>query len=471
MKTFEIYRGGEFISTNSKLEVVNPYSGEVFANTFLCDESNLEIAINLAFSVKEQMANLPSYKKQEILLRISNDLNRNREYLAEILCKESAKPLRYALGEIDRAAQTFSIAAEECKRLPKEYISLDWTNNGENREGIINYFPAGIVAGISPFNFPLNLAVHKIAPAIAAGCPIILKPSSTTPLSSLELAKIIDNTGLPKGAVSILPMNRETGNKLVTDNRIQVLSFTGSPEVGWKMKEQCGKKKIILELGGNAGVIISPSADLNLAVTKCIIGAFAYSGQICIHAQRIFVHDSVFDRFTKSFIVQTKLINFGNPIHPETEISDMIDEDNAIRVENWINEAVSMGAKILCGGKRTGKFIEPTILTGCNIKMKAYCEEVFGPVVCIEKYSDNIENAIQLVNDSKFGLQCGVFTNDINELDYCFKHLHVGGIIHNDAPTLRFDQMPYGGIKESGLGREGVKYAIFDMMEARILVK
>lgn len=337
MKNYKIYCGGEFISTSNELKVTDPYTNEHFATTYLADESTLEIAINLALSAKEKLKELPSYKKAEALLQIANEIKQNRLYLAEVLCNESAKPIKYALSEIDRAAQTFVIASEECKRLPKEYIALDWTPNGEKREGLINYFPIGLVAGIAPFNFPMNLAVHKIAPAIAAGCPIILKPASSTPLSTLELAKIIDKTNLPKGSVSILPMTRETGNSLVTDPRFNLLSFTGSPEVGWAMKAQCGKKKVVLELGGNAGVIITDSADLEQATVKALMGGFAYSGQICIHAQRIFVHEEVFDKFIKSFVQKTKKLIFGNPLHAETDVSDMIDETNAIRVENWIN--------------------------------------------------------------------------------------------------------------------------------------
>jgi len=471
MKNYKIYLGGEFISTANELKVIDPYTNEHFATTYLADESTLEIAINVAISVKEKLKEFPAYKKAEALLQIASEIKLNRLYLAEVLCLESAKPIKYALSEIDRAAQTFVIAAEECKRLPKEYISLDWTPNGEKREGLINYFPVGLVAGIAPFNFPMNLTVHKIAPAIAAGCPIILKPASSTPLSTLELAKIIEKTNLPKGAISILPMTRETGNLLVTDHRFNLLSFTGSPEVGWAMKAQSGKKKVVLELGGNAGVIITDSADLEQATVKCLMGGFAYSGQICIHVQRIFIHEEVFDKFIKSFVQKTKKLTFGNPLNSDTDVSDMIDETNALRVENWISEAVARGATLLCGGKRTGKYIEPTVLTNCNNSMKVYCEEVFGPVVCIEKYNGSIEQAVQKVNDSKFGLQCGVFTNNIDELDYCFKHLEVGGVIHNDVPTLRYDHMPYGGVKDSGLGREGVKYAIMDMLEAKILVK
>lgn len=471
MESYKIYCGGEFITTSEKLDVQNPYTNEHFASTFLASESTLEIAINLAISAKEKMKELPAYKKAEALNYIASEIKTNRQHLAEVLSQESAKPIKYALSEIDRAAQTFLVAAEECKRLPKEYISLDWTPNGEKREGLVNYFPIGIVAGIAPFNFPLNLAVHKIAPAIAAGCPIILKPASSTPLSTLELAKIIDKTNLPKGAVSILPMTRQVGNLLVTDHRIHLLSFTGSPDVGWPMKAQSGKKKVVLELGGNAGVIVTESGFNENSVNKCLMGAFAYSGQICIHAQRIFVHQNIFETFIKEFVQKTAGLKFGNPLLPDTDVSDMIDEANAKRVESWIMEAVTKGAKILHGGKRTGKYVEPTILSNCNNGMKIYSEEAFGPTVCVETYNGKLTEAVNKVNDSKFGLQCGVFTNDISELDYCFKNLEVGGVIHNDIPTLRFDHMPYGGIKESGLGREGVKYAILDMLEPKILVK
>lgn len=472
MKTdYPLFLAGDFITTKQTLPVYEKYENRVMAQTYLANDEVLNYAIKKAEEAKLQSKQLTSYEKFAILQHVHSLIKEKRVYLAEVLCKESAKPIRYALSEIDRAAQTFLIAAEECKRLPKEYMSLDWTPNGNSREGLVKYFPAGIVAGISPFNFPLNLAVHKIAPAIAAGCPIILKPASSTPLSTLELAELISKTNLPKGALSILPMTRTTGNMLVTDKRIQVLSFTGSPEVGWEMKNQSGKKKCILELGGNAAVIVSSSANLKDAVEKCIIGGFSYSGQICIHAQRILVHETNFESFKKLFLEKVNHLSFGNPLKPETEISDMIDEENAIRVENWINEAVAAGAKLLCGGHRTGKYIEPTVLTHTNSNMKVNAEEVFGPVVCLESYNGTIADAVSVVNNTRFGLQCGIFTDSIEELNYCFNHADVGGVIHNEVPTLRFDHMPYGGVKDSGIGREGVKYAIMDFLEARVLVK
>jgi acyl-CoA reductase-like NAD-dependent aldehyde dehydrogenase len=413
---------------------------------------------------------LPSYKRYEILLQISNEIREQRQHLAKILCQESAKPIRYALGEIDRAAQTFLVAAEECKRLPKEYVSLDWTPAGEGKEGFVKYFPIGLIAGIAPFNFPMNLAVHKIAPAIAAGCPIILKPASATPLSTLELAKIIDKTALPKGAVSIVPMDRISGNLLVTDERFKLLTFTGSPTVGWEMKRNAGKKKVVLELGGNAGVIITPTADLDKAVSKSIVAGFSYSGQICIHAQRFFVQESVFQSFTSKFVAAAKRLKSGDPLNPETDVSNMIDEDNAKRVETWIQEAVQQGASVLSGGKRQGNFVEPTILTNTRKEMDVCNKEIFGPVVIIEKYSSFVE-AVEMLNDSDFGLQAGVFTLSDAEITAAFHNIETGGVIINDVPTFRVDHMPYGGVKDSGLGREGVKYAILDMMEARILVK
>lgn len=470
MLHYKIYVGGAFVETTTKLDVVNPFTKECFASTFLAGKEELEIAIQKAEAVRMELRKMPSYRRYEILMQIAEEIKKNRIHLAEILSQESAKPMKYALAEIDRAAQTFIVAAEETKRLPKEYVSLDWTPAGEGKEGIVNYFPIGLVAGIAPFNFPLNLAVHKIAPAIAAGCPIILKPASSTPLSTLELAKIIDKTNLPKGAVSILPMNRVAGNQLVTDERLSLLSFTGSPVVGWEMKRNAGKKKVVLELGGNAAVIITESANMENAIQKSVLGGFAYSGQICIHAQRFYVQETIFEKFTTAFVEASKKLKQGNPIETTTDISSMIDEENAIRVESWIKDAVTKGAKVLLGGKRIGSYVEPTIITNTTPDMSVCAEEVFGPVVVIEKYK-TIEQAIALVNDSKFGLQAGIFSDSVSEINLAFNELEVGGVIVNDVPTFRTDHMPYGGIKDSGLGREGVKYALLDMLEPKLLVK
>lgn len=470
MNHYSIYSAGKFITTNHTIDVHNPFNHNIVATSYLANKDILEEAITKALSVKEELQKLSPQKKHNILKQISDEVYANRNYLAEILSLESAKPIKYALAEIDRSAYTFLIAAEESKNIPSEHLTLNRINNTDQREGIVEYFPIGLIAGIAPFNFPLNLAVHKIAPAIASGCPIILKPASRTPLSCLELAKIIDNTELPKGAVSILPMDRETGNLLVTDERFKLLSFTGSPDIGWKMKSQSGKKKVVLELGGNAATIITPSADLKDCLPKSLMGAFAYSGQICIHAQRFIVHSSLYETFVNELKELTLHLKSGNPLDLSTDIASMIDETNAVRVENWINEAIQQGAQLICGGKRNGSYIEPTILINCNHSMKVYAEEVFGPVICINSYK-TIEEAIQQANNTKFGLQCGVFTNNPDELEKCFKQIEVGGVIHNHVPTLRYDQMPYGGVKDSGLGREGVKYAMLDMLEPKILVK
>ncbi len=470
MDTYKIYCGGKFITTALPLKVYSPFDNKQIATTFLAGTEELETAIVAAESVKDTMKHLPTYKRFEILHQISQSIDAHKEYLATVLAKESAKPFRYAIGEINRSIQTFLVAAEESKRLPKEYISLDWTVPGENKEGLVKYYPVGLVAGIAPFNFPLNLAVHKIAPAIASGNPIILKPARSTPLSVLELAKIIDKTELPKGAVSILPMDRQSGNNLVTDERFKLLSFTGSPAVGWKMKQQAGKKKVLLELGGNAGVVVSKSANIDKAVDKCMVGGFAYSGQVCIHVQRIYIQQDIFDLFIKKMIEATKKLKYGSPEDSETEISAMIDEDNAIRVENWVNDAVADGAKILYGGKRHKTFYEPTIITNTQPIMNVCALEIFGPVVTVEKF-DKIKEAFDHINNSQYGLQAGVFTNDIKEMNLAFDTLDVGAVIINDVPTFRVDHMPYGGIKNSGLGREGIKYAIYEMMEPKLLVK
>ncbi len=467
---YKIYAGGDFVKSDSEISVKNPYNNKVVAKTWLADNSILENSIKKALSVKDECAKIPSYKKFNILKEISAEIIKRENEFAEIIASEAAKPLKYALGEVRRAAQTFSVAAEEAKRVPREYIGLDWTADAEKKEGFLKYFPVGVIAGISPFNFPLNLAVHKIAPAIAAGCPIILKPATSTPLATLKLAQIIDKLPLPKGAISVLPMDRKTGNKLVADERFKLLTFTGSPEVGWKMKSNAGKKKVVLELGGNAGTIISESADIENAINQSVTGGFAYQGQVCIHSQRFFVKDSVFDVFVNGMVEKTKKLAYGDPLSDKTEITSMIDEQNAERVEEWVNEAKAEGAEILCGGKRNGSYYEPTILINTKPGMKVNKLEIFGPVITIEPYNDFI-SAVNSVNNSDFGLQTSVFTNSISEMDYAFENIESGSVIINSATIFRMDHMPYGGVKDSGTGREGVKYAIHDMMEPKLLVK
>jgi len=470
MKKYPIYAAGKFITTPQPIFVRNSYNNEIIAETFLADINILEEAIKQASAVEKELRKTPAYIRYEILMQIANTMKARKDELSSVLAQEAAKPLRYAQAEIQRAIYTFIAAAEECKRPPMEYMRLDWEPTGKGKEGLIKYFPIGLIAGISPFNFPMNLAVHKIAPAIASGCPIILKPATSTPLSTLELAKIMDETALPKGAVSIIPMDRQTGNSLVTDERFKLLTFTGSPSVGWKMKNDAKKKKVVLELGGNAGVLITSSADIDFAVKRCIVGAFAYAGQVCIHTQRIYADKKIFSIFKEKFIEETKKLKAGHPLDLSTDITSMIDEENAKRVEEWVNNAIKEGAELVCGGNRKGTFYEPTILTHTKHEMQVVCNEIFGPVVILEPY-EKFEDAIHLVNNSIYGLQAGVFTNEINEMNYAFEHLQVGGVILNDVSVFRVDHMPYGGVKESGIGREGVKYAMQDMMEAKILVK
>ena len=466
---YPIYVAGEFKTTQNRLDIVNSYSNSNVFQTCLATQEEFEIAVNSACSVKETMRDLPIYLRFQILKEIAEKLYSERSKMAEIIALEASKPLKIALAEVDRSIQTFIISSEEAKRLPGEVMSIDWSEAGANKEAIVKYFPIGVVAGIAPFNFPLNLAVHKIAPAIAAGCPIILKPASKTPIAALFLAQIIDQTSLPKGAFSVLPMDRKIGNQLVTDPRFNLLSFTGSPDVGWEMKKNAGKKKVILELGGNAGLIVDKDANIERAAEKSVTGAFSFAGQTCIHTQRIYVHTECFDLFIKLFKQGLSELKIGVPEDPETDFSSMIDEKNALRIESWVNEAVAAGAEVLCGGTRKGTIYAPTVLTNTKNDMKVCCLEAFAPIVIIERFTD-FKQTISAINESDFGLQTGIFTHDNRKINYAFTNLEVGGVIVNDVPTFRADHMPYGGVKDSGLGREGPKYAILDMMEPKVLV-
>lgn len=465
-----IFVGGQWVLTEKHLVVTDPNTGKEVGICGLAGTKELEKAVELANHAKQAMRELPSYKKYSILSEISKKITDNKEDISNLISLESGKPKRYSVNETERAAETFRIAAEESKRMPAEYISLDWTKGSSSREGVVRYFPAGVVAGISPFNFPLNLVAHKVAPAIAAGCPIVIKPASATPLTALYLASICKEAGLPEGGFSVIPCSRETGNLLTTHNHIDVLSFTGSPDVGWKLKEQAGKKKVVLELGGNAGVIIDESADVSLAIERCLVGGYAYAGQVCIHVQRIYVHEKIVDSFIREFTNKVKLLMFGNALNIQTEMNCMIDEKQALRVEMWLNEAVRDGATILAGGTRKANKMEPTVITGTKKGMRVLEEEVFGPVVVIEKIT-SFDEGINKINDSRFGLQAGIFTRYEDQVQKAFAQLQVGGVIVNDVPTFRADHMPYGGVKDSGQGREGVKYAMMDYLEPKILVR
>ncbi len=470
MKTYFPFSAGTFVENTECYNVIEKYTGNVFARAGKADLHLLEESINAAVAVEKTLREMSSGRRSNILKQIAELLMNEKNHFAELLALEAGKPLKYGLIEAERASQTFMTASEEAKRIHSEVLSLDWFSHGENREAIIKLFPVGVVAGITPFNFPLNLVAHKVAPAIAAGCPIILKPASATPISSLELARLIRQTDLPAGAFAVLPMDHITSQPLITDSRIRKISFTGSPEVGWKMKQDCGRKKITLELGGNAAAIVTDSANLQEAVAKCVTGAFAYSGQVCIHTQRIYVQNSIFQSFVNAFLEKTSVLKTGNPLDKTTDVSVMIDENNALRVEQWIEEAVTSGSQLLTGGKREGCFVEPTVLTNTCPDMKVWKDEIFGPVVLIEPY-DQFNDAVVMVNNSVYGLQAGVFTNNIDEMNTAFRCIETGAVLIDESPTFRIDHMPYGGVKESGFGREGIRYAIQEMSEMKVLLK
>ncbi len=469
LETFPIYVGGRFVASGEPLNVVSPYGNNVSYCTYLAGHREYEVAVQAAQSVRVELQRLPVYERYGILRQVADSLLQQRERFATVMAREAAKPLAAGRLEVERAAQTFLVAAEEAKRLPGDYMSLDWSASGLGKEALIRYFPVGLVAGIAPFNFPLNLVAHKVAPAIAAGCPLILKPASKTPITSLLLAAVIDQTSLPKGALSIIPMDRESGDRLVTDDRFSLLSFTGSPSVGWAMKQRCGKKKVVLELGGNAGLIIAQDADMTRAIARSVIGAFGNAGQSCIHTQRIYVHHTRFAAFLHAFKAAAEDLVVGDPEDDATEVSALIDKTSAERIAAWVHEACVAGATVVTGGTLSGAVYAPTILTNTRPDMRVCSEEAFAPIVVVEPY-EHFEQAVAAVNGSAYGLQAGIFTNDIHRIMHAYEHLHVGGVTVNEVPTFRAEHMPYGGVKDSGQGREGPRFAIVDMMEPRVLV-
>ncbi len=460
---------GEYCTSDEIFEVKNPYKGEVVGVVYRPGNSKVEKAIESSVHGFQKSRKLPTYKRSELLTAVATTIDKRKEELATLLCRESGKPIKYAKGEVTRAVSTLSIASEEANRIVGETIPLDITEKAGDRLGLVRRFPIGPIAGITPFNFPLNLVCHKVAPALAAGNTISIKPATATPLSALLLGKIFKEHNIIPGCFNVIPCSSQVADMLVKDSRIKMITFTGSAEIGWKLKSRAGKKKVCLELGGNAAVIIEPDCDIDTAVERSILGGFAYSGQVCISIQRIYVHEKIFDEFMESFLQGVKKLTLGDPLSEKTDIGPMIDEDAALRTEKWIKEAMDMGGKILIGGERDANMFEPTVLTNVPTDARVSCAEVFAPVVVIEKYS-SFENAIEKVNASVFGLQAGVFTKDIDKGFRAFNTIDVGGVIINDIPTFRVDSMPYGGVKDSGFGREGVKYAIEEMTELKIMV-
>jgi acyl-CoA reductase-like NAD-dependent aldehyde dehydrogenase len=469
VKTWGFYLDGKWLTEGERFEVLAPYDHAVVGSSYRASAGHAEEAVRAAqraFQVTRKMA---GYERQAILRAISDGIKARREEFSRLIALEAGKPIRTARVEVDRAIFTFAVAAEEATRIGGEWLPLDWQASTAGRAGIVRRFALGPILAITPFNFPLNLVAHKVAPAIAAGCTTVLKPAPQTPLTSLLLAEVIEQAGLPAGALNVLPLANQEAEKLVGDDRLKMLTFTGSVPVGWALKAKAGKKKVTLELGGNAGVIVHSDADVDVAADRCVVGGFSYAGQSCISVQRIYVQRSVQEQFLARLLAGVKKLTVGDPLVETTDVGPMISEDAARRAASWVEEAVAGGAKLLAGGGRQGSVLEPTVLTNTRADMKVSCQEVFAPVVIVEAY-DEFADAIRRVNDSPFGLQAGIFTRDSKLLFSAFENLEVGGVIAGDMSSFRIDHMPYGGVKDSGIGREGLRYAIEEMTEPRILV-
>jgi len=468
-KSYPYYLGGVAAAPNQDLEVRDKYSGALATRVALADAAAIEKAIGLAAAAAEPMRALPAYERQRVLQHCVRRFEERAEELAQALCIEAGKPIRDSRGEVARLVDTFRVAAEESVRITGEVLPLDISPRARNYTGMWKRVPIGPCSFISPFNFPLNLAAHKVAPAIAAGCPFVLKPASLTPVGALMIGEILAETDLPRGAFSILPARRDGADLFTTDERLRLLSFTGSPEVGWALKARAGKKKVILELGGNAAVVIDADADLDDACERIVFGAFYQSGQSCIGVQRILVHERVYDELRGRLVAATRKLRAGDPKDEATFIGPMISEAEAERLERWIAKAQAAGARLLCGGGRKGAMLEASLLEDVPREQEIVCKEAFGPVAVLSRFRD-FEAALAEVNDSSFGLQAGVFTRDLYKAQRAWDALEVGGVLIGDVPSWRVDHMPYGGVKDSGLGREGVRFAIEDMTEIRLLV-
>jgi glyceraldehyde-3-phosphate dehydrogenase (NADP+) len=465
-----IYLAGRWVTSPDVLTIDNPARpGEPAGATYLATAEQYEEAVTGAQRAFAETRRLPAYERGRALRFISDGVRARRDELAATLAAEAGKPIRDAYTEVDRASLVFRLGAEEAERMIGETIPLDIAPSSKDRFGITRRFPIGPIAGISPFNFPLNLSIHKVAPAIASGNTIVLKPPSKDPLTMLKVAEIIHEAGLPAGTVSVLPMSRELGDRMVTDDRFKLLSFTGSPAVGWRMKERAGKKKVVLELGGNAAIIVDRSADLDWAAKRAVTGAFTFSGQVCISVQRMFVHEDIWEPFMERFVAAARALRQGDPADATTDIGPMVDAANAERTQAWVDEAVAAGGTLLLGGTAEGTFFPPTVMINVPMTAKVCSAEAFAPLVVAFPFHDMPE-AIAAVNDSVFGLQAGVFTADLASAWRAFNELEVGGVVINDIPTYRVDHMPYGGVKDSGQGREGLRWAMEDMTELRIMV-
>jgi acyl-CoA reductase-like NAD-dependent aldehyde dehydrogenase len=463
-----ILLGGETVKTGATFDVRSPYDGALVATVHYAGPKEIERAIAdaaLAFAVTRK---LPSWKREAILAAISAAITQRREELAHIIALEAGKPIKTARLEVDRAASVFKVAAEEAKRIHGEILPLDWIPGTENREAHIRRIPLGPIAGITPFNFPLLLVAHKVAPAMAAGNPVIVRPGERTPISALTLGQIVLDAGWPKEAHAVIPCTIKDTSLIVEDERIKLLTFTGSAAVGWGLKGRVGRKRITLELGGNSAVIVHQDADVSYAAERIAFGGFTYAGQSCISAQRIYVHAAVYDAFTADLVRRAKALKAGDPLLEETDLGPVIDSVAADRIAEWIEEAKAAGANVLTGGTRDGRLWQPTVIEAAPANVRVNCKEVFAPLVSLTKYSD-VNDAIRSANAGDFGLQAGIFTHDERVIAAAIDGIDAGGIMINDSSTFRADHMPYGGVKQSGFGREGLRYAIEEMTEMKLV--
>ena len=466
---YPLYLANEAMQPNTSLEVIDKYSGEIATKVAIADPEIIDAGITAANDAAEECAEMPAFARQSILEHCVKRFKERAEELSYALCVEAGKPIKDSRGEVERLIDTFHIAAGESIRMTGEVQPLDISPRAQGYQGMWKRVPIGPCSFISPFNFPLNLAAHKIAPALAVGCPFVLKPASRTPLGALIIGEILAETDLPKGAFSILPASRDGADLFTTDDRLKLLSFTGSPDVGWALKAKAGRKKVVLELGGNAAVIVDSDADIEDAVERIIFGAYYQSGQSCIGVQRIIAHSSLYEDLKSRLISRVDTLRAGDPRDEATFIGPMIDVKEALRLDEWIKDACAKGAKLLCGGKRDGAMLEASLLESVPPNTNLVAEEAFGPVAVMSSF-DNFEDALRSVNDSRFGLQAGIFTKNLEHALMAWDKLDVGGVVIGDVPSWRVDHMPYGGVKDSGLGREGVRFAMEDMTEIRNLV-
>ncbi|MHA7832870.1 MAG: aldehyde dehydrogenase family protein [Algiphilus sp.] len=468
-KQYPFYVANRPEQPNADLEVFDKYRGTVATRVALADAATIDRAIAAADAATDDMRTMPPFERQKVLQHCVQRFSERAEELAQALCIEAGKPIKDSRGEVTRLIDTFRMAAEEAVRMEGTVMNLETGPRSKGYRGQYKRVPIGACSFISPFNFPLNLAAHKVAPAIAAGCPFVLKPASLTPIGALIIAETLAETDLPAGAFSVLPCRRDGAELFTTDERLKLLSFTGSPEVGWDLKARAGKKKVVLELGGNAAVVVHRDADLDDAVARIVFGAFYQSGQSCIGVQRIIVHSEIYDRFRDKLVAATEQLVAGDPSDENTFVGPLISEKEAERLEHWISQAVDAGGRKLCGGARDGAMLTATLLEDVPSDQPICVEEAFGPVAVLSRF-DDFSAALDEVNDSVFGLQAGIFTRDLYLMLEAWDRLHVGGVVIGDVPSWRADNMPYGGIKDSGIGREGVRFAMEDMTEIRNLV-